>query len=750
MKRPMIAAAFCLAAASALGTRTELLNGVWPAVWIVIAGGAVILSSLHRYFRKMLPWVVLAALSCLYVTGYQRLLSKPVEALARDNSYAVRAVVLDFPDEYEENQRLSLRITEIGKDVPGDTKTRAFRTLCYLPLMQDPPEPGDVLETRLQFYRPDVRDGFERQSYYAANGCFIFARHVEEEPVRFEHRKPVWWSYPLRLAQSMKAVIREQLPERQAGLLNAVLFGDRSGLGTADSQNLRKAGLSHLVAVSGMHVGFLTMFLCIVFGRKFGSFLSIFAILCFIPMAGASPSVIRAAIMYILMAVSFLCFQEVEALNSLAIALVVLLLQNPFAISSASLLLSFGATLGLLLFSGRLQARLMQPFRGWNWYLQQPFRAVASAISCSLCSMIFTTPVLLAMFGYVTVLAPLANLLTLAVVSVLFMLGIPLAVCGLLWPTVPAWLISIESALLTYVLDVGGWISGLPLGVLSWGDLIGKIAVFVLYIGLLLMLLPKRNRVLLILPPFCAVLTVFSFVSLRMERESTRLSILPCGAGQTLIYSNGAEALTVIDCGGDKGHDSAEAVVEYLDWNGLETIDTLILTAVDKAHARYAPALLETGRVQSLLLPEIPETRQKELYTELLNAADENGVPYEIGISSDLPEGLKLWDEIERKFVAEIRLGDQTVLTVHSLTQKMLAEFLDAVPVKADILLLSESSIEDPDRLRAAFEVIEPAELVLECGYIDNESLLRRPCHNTKLEGEIVLAEGKGGAVTWR
>ena len=56
------------------------------------------------------------------------------------------------------------------------------------------------------------------------------------------------------------------------------------------------------------------------------------------------------------------------------------------------------------------------------------------------------------------------------------------------------------------------------------------------------------------------------------------------------------------------------------------------------------------------------------------------------------------------------------VMTVHSLTQKMLAEFLETAPVQTDILLLSEHNIEDADMLRAALEVLQPEDLILECG----------------------------------
>ena len=749
MKRPMIAAAICLAIASAVGTRTELLRGVWPAVWLVVIGGAVLIGSFHKNLVKMIPYIALTAAALLYVVGYQRVVVQPVQTLVKQNVLTVRATVLNFPETYEENQRVSLLVTAAGKDVPE--KRRAFKTYGYLPFTNQSLEPGDVIETRVSFYQPDIWDGFERQSYYAANGYFVLAACPEEAEVLHEQGKAVWWSYPLRLAQELKQSVIRQLPERQAGLLNAVLFGDRSGMFEADSRGLRKSGLSHMAAVSGMHVGFLSIFFYIVFGRKFGSILSIPAVICFVFMAGASPSVIRAAVMYLIMTVSFLRFEESEALNSLAIALTLLLLLNPYAISSASMLLSFGATLGLLLFSGRLHRLLIQPFAKQGGIVRRFAGTVISAVSCSICAMIFTTPILLAMFGYVTVLSPLANLLTLAVVGLVFALGLVLSICGLFLPSGFAPLTAIEGRLLLYILDVSDLVSHLPFGVLSWGDLVGKAAVFGFYVGLsLLFLLPQKRRGYWVLIPMSILLAGCSLWSAKDLRESTRLTILPSGAGQTMIYSSGQAAVTVIDCGGDKAHDSAEAVVEFLDWNCFEAVDPLILTAVDLAHARYAEKLLRTGYVRSLIFPKIPKSKQNELYERLIAAAKEHRVYWREGLPAVVPENICLEDDIERKLVVNLSLGGRQVLSLHSLTQNMTAEYLKENPVKADILLLSENNIEDADMLRDVLETIDPKDIILECGYIDNESLLRRPCHNTKLEGEIVLREKKGDGVQWQ
>ena len=65
---------------------------------------------------------------------------------------------------------------------------------------------------------------------------------------------------PQRIARFCKQAIQDTLPQREAGLLTGLLIGNTDGISDADTISLRIAGLSHLVAVSGLHVGFLVAF----------------------------------------------------------------------------------------------------------------------------------------------------------------------------------------------------------------------------------------------------------------------------------------------------------------------------------------------------------------------------------------------------------------------------------------------------------------------------------------------------------
>ena len=175
-----------------------------------------------------------------------------------------------------------------------------------------------------------------------------------------------------------------------------------------DTLSFRMAGLSHLVAVSGLHVGYLAAFCFVLLGRKWGVYLSLPLILLFVPVAGATPSVIRAAVMYGITALGFILRRDVNPKLSLMAAL--LLLLNPYAAAGAGLQLSFSATLGLILFASSMQHRLLAPFAECTRLTRRLLAFPAGALSCTVCASIFTLPVSLACFGRASLLSLPTNL----------------------------------------------------------------------------------------------------------------------------------------------------------------------------------------------------------------------------------------------------------------------------------------------------------------------------------------------------
>ncbi len=769
MKRPLIyftvffaLGIACLVWANRVQIRLPEMSLLLPLG--MIAAGALLCCTKTRRIG-----IAGCALLCgvAYMSSYTKLIVAPITQLSGKHLSAVTAVVCDYPDVYEEYQRVQVKIdaASLGLDV----RQPRVRAVLSVPLTADAIVPGDIVYADLTCYRPNTLDGFDRRTYYEGNGVFIMAQSGKDSdgnlrPILIEHPETMpLWTYPLRMAQHLKTSIAQILPERFAGITTAILIGDKTGFTRQDQLALRKAGLSHVTAVSGMHVGFLVSFFFAMMGRKWGSVCSILAILFFIPMAGASPSVVRAGIMYLVACVGFCIDREKDSLNSLALALLVLLIANPYAVQSLSLQLSFAATLGMLLFSARFQRRFSQPFEHRPKWLQRAIAPVLTSLACSCSAMFFTTPILFACFGYVSVFAPLANLLTVPVVGILFIAGHVSHLLVSVFPGAHVLCLTVLRLLSKWILDVSAWVAALPYGVLSWDDAYGLGALLLLYGILLLYFLHLPSVKMSMLVPLASVAVVaLSMLSVQQQMNTLSVSYMPSGSGQAILVAQGTEKLTLIDCGASGFRNAAQNVKEYMAWNNFERIDTLILTSVDKTHARNAAELLDRVPIEQLIVP--PDIRESDTAAEIFAAAQRCGTPvirWQQEGECALPETeyLSLNNAIPRKLVVRIVLRDEErdrdILILHSLTQKMLEQLAQQQPLHGDTLVISEGMLKDEDLLGLRLSAMQPQKIVLESGYSTTDELFRTyPVQNTLLEGEIVekssFIEKRGWFMPWQ
>ena len=251
------------------------------------------------------------------------------------------------------------------------------------------------------------------------------------------------------------------------GLLEALLFGERGGLDRGTTDLFTRTGTRHLLAISGLHVGLLAAFLILplarlvarLFGRPQLELTATAALLLvFVPLAGASPPVIRAAVVLGLGLAgrrSGPFGRPVDGLNLWGAALCLECLLAPERLAGLSLGLSYLATLGLLLGLGPLARRTsaaitaalgrlpglgLEPWRpAWSrprraLLAAAVVRAASLAVASSLAAVLATLPVAWSVFGEV---APIGILLT------------PLALPLLAWILTLAWPMTIALALLT-------------------------------------------------------------------------------------------------------------------------------------------------------------------------------------------------------------------------------------------------------------------------------------------------------------
>ena len=250
------------------------------------------------------------------------------------------------------------------------------------------------------------------------------------------------------------AEMRCSVPFRnaEAGLLTGLLVGGSKNLSDTDQTAFRIAGLSHLVAVSGLHIGFLVGFArcCSANG---GERLCPSRWCCCLCRSGATPSVLRAALMYLTAAGGFLLRRRSGGLNALLMALAVLLLVNPYAIASVGLQLFHSRPRSVLSCSQgscSMHSKSRLPVRRNS--CARRLRSSRAHSSCTVCATIFTVPILLTSFGAVSVLSPISNLMTVGVTSLCFVGGFVLCVAAAVCPALVLMLAGLVRPLISYLL----------------------------------------------------------------------------------------------------------------------------------------------------------------------------------------------------------------------------------------------------------------------------------------------------------
>ncbi len=184
--------------------------------------------------------------------------------------------------------------------------------------------------------------------------------------------------------QTFTSIINQLLPEPHAGLLNGILFGTKAALPRDFYQELVTTGTLHIIALSGMNISILTglvnLALLRIISRRIASLLTIVTIAGFVGFVGASPSVIRAAIMGSISLLAVVFGRQYWAFLSWILAVGIMLLLNFDWLGDLSFQLSVLATLGIILF-GKKQMGSLPAEGGMPWFSRRQGPTTSSPLS---------------------------------------------------------------------------------------------------------------------------------------------------------------------------------------------------------------------------------------------------------------------------------------------------------------------------------------------------------------------------------
>ncbi len=565
-----------------------------------------------------------ACAGLLWNLAYGELVVRPAEKLAGEKrEYTAR--MLDYPQKGEYSTSQLAELNAGGKKIK--LLLRAYDSSL------DGSAPGDTVSFKTALKSCEANE----EDYYTAKGVFVRANVSGAQISKSSSRSVRYW--PVKLAFALKEQTEKLFDAQQAGFVKALLTGDKSGLGPELSSVLKVSGISHVVAVSGMHLSFIVGFITIAVGRKKRAALAcIPAILLFMAMVGNTPSVVRAGIMQIMLLAAPVFKREADSVTDLAFALAVLLAVNPYSVKSPGLQLSFASAAGIILITPGIYKRLDGLTKTpENRALRKLKSAAAAALAATLGASVLTVPLCALHFGSFSIIAPLTNVLVLWAVSLTFVLALLACVFGIFCPPLGMALAFLAKWPLKWILFCARGMAAIPFASIGFTGVCIRAWLAFAVVAAIIAFADKhfRLRILLAGELITLALAVAVTIAVNSSGDMT-FAVLDVGQGQcAAVISGGYSAL--IDCGGSSAGTTGDKAAEYIALAGEPRLDSLILTHYDTDHTNGAETLFARTKVSSLIMPMIAGEEEKAAQLEKL--ARDNGTEV-IYITQDMKMSL--------------------------------------------------------------------------------------------------------------
>ena len=432
---------------------------------------------------------------------------------------------------------------------------------------------------------------------------YAYGKHLtatQREPITIQPAERVPPRYkPLQWAETLRGRIDGLFPPEGAAFLRGLLTGDKSRFSETLREDLFTSGMSHVAAVSGLHISLLAGFLMLWVRRRGWAVCICFPVIfLYAAVAGFPASAVRAALMFGLYLLAPLLGRQYSSPRALPVAAAVIVLANPYAIQDAGFQLSFAATLGLILFAGPLRTFCMAR----KLLAGLPVRArsaISSAIAASLASLVFSTPIAAITFDGVSLIAPITNVLLLWTVSGLFLIAAAaLALTFVWWPAAYVAAFPARWLLEMYFWAIGQ-VARIPFAAVYTSNVLAVAWLLFAYACLLVGFFRKTWKLPLLYAVFALGLTV-GLTVWRESRYALTVTVLNVGQGQCVVVRSRGET-AIIDCGGNLSN-PGRAAARHLRSVGGRGIEYLLLTHAHADHVNGVPDLLRLLPVQEVWL----------------------------------------------------------------------------------------------------------------------------------------------------
>lgn len=656
MNRPLVWLAACFS--SGIFLQNLLKPGItvlFGAALIFMAAGILSVKKQRNTFCLVLVLYVIGGalwLSLAEATHFSRL--KDFES----KYLTLHGVIVSYPEKLGDKVICDIIVDRFQFGVGEWHHISREKVRCYFFSWEDTTKAlayGDTLTVRGKLVLPQGQRNpgdFDYSRYLKFRGIYSLLYVYQKENVAVSSRdkgNPAI-GFTLGIREDFSEFVRGNLPERQAVLLLAMLFGEQRAVFEEDMEMFRETGIAHALSVSGFHIG-LVLLLVFAFcritgiGQKKSLAVSLSALLFYCILSAFTVTVVRAAIMGTAGLLSYTFDREHNIYVALSAAGLAILIWNPYFLFDPGFQMSFAAVWAMAYLEPLLKDLLPDLFYGHSQVLTIP---VAAQLG--------TMPFVAYHFNMVSPLAVLANIFLVPIMSGIVIIG--LCAFAFLWfPLLGDTLLQASGFLINVLVASGGLISRLPGTVFFVAP--PSFLMLVLYFVLVIISrmlwqgslfgsqscgvsFPADNNAGGLQKFFCehgknvgAAVLICALLLVVVPGEGSedlRIYFLDVGQGDAMLIQGPSGNTALVDGGGMPGYMSGgydpgkDTVLPFLHWHGVPRLDLIINTHPDEDHLDGLEDVLEEMPVSRVITPPVEGWEDK--YASFLNIAGKKGTPH--------------------------------------------------------------------------------------------------------------------------
>lgn len=463
-----------------------------------------------------------------------------------------------------------------------------------------------------------------------------------------------------QVSSMMKQKINSSMEETQAAIIKGIIFGDSSDIEEEIQENFRISSISHVLAVSGMHVSYLVigiqLLLKPIIGKRKTRFITIVFLIFYMFITGFSPSVVRASMMSILLIGGEVLYRKNDIWTSMAISLFLILIYNPFLIENIGLQFSYIGTIGIMILHKSVFSFLKNiKIKNKKWKYKFNRKAIffiskiKEILAVTLSAQLAIFPIMIYHFNLFGVYFLISNLLVSVIIGPIIIFSTIFIVASFIFNPISK-AICIVLKLLIQMLIIISNLAKLPFSKLYlstpkiWMILLYYILIITFNFIYCLYTSPKlnntqvrvRNLIALakykiflnkkksIIKIFIIILLFFLFQFIPQNLE---INFVDVGQGDCTFIVTPRNKTILIDGGGSSSNEfdvGKSTLFPYILDKGYTKIDYIFISHFDQDHVGGILTILQKIKVKKVIISKQEEN--SENYQKFLEIIKEKGV----------------------------------------------------------------------------------------------------------------------------